>query len=329
MINRSERIYDAIAAGANNYFKLAEALPDIPDSKIKSGISYLKLAGYIHKTGMSTKSKFAVIPGNPYKAYERKPALPPPDDDNETETQETAIVEPVVTETISVPKAEPNVLDIPDFNQMFLDMVEMLGDQIAAKAKERAYAILNGPKTSEEFAQELMSRFSLPVVVFGGPDQTTLTFNTPPTTAAPVHVPGTMNLPEQFVQTHPEAIMKIDPSLMQVPKEPEPQPVRVRLPRVCVTGMKPIEAGKISTDFSETFDLTFWNDRQGDGIDQLKACAKNCDMIFWHVKHGSHSDEEIARSGSAKIVRVGGDLTQMRKKLREYFYELKNQQPIA
>ena len=327
MINRSERIYDAIAAGANNYFKLAEALPDIPDSKIKSGISYLKLAGYINKTGMSSKSKFAIIPENPYKAYERKPQLPPSDD--ETEIPAAASIPLPATDKSDVSKADSAVIAMPDFNQMFLDMVEMLGDQIAIKAKEHAYTLLNTPEFSKQLAEDMMARFSMPVVVFSGPDTTTLTFNTPPAAHAAVPVGVSMNVVEQFTQPEPTPVVKVDPSLMQVPKEPEVKVERTRLPRVCVSGMKPVEAGAISKEFAETFDLIFWNDRNGDGVEQLRAHSKNCEALFWHVKHGSHSNESIARDGTAKFFRVNGDLTQMRKKLREYFYELKQTQSAA
>lgn len=306
-MTNTDLVYSAINTGCRTYSEIQIVAIGLEKHQIVAVTSYLKCNGYIHKTGHGDKAVFTI---NPKKCYGPDTSLP-------SDTSE------------EMPVSDKQVLDIPDFNQMFLDMVEALGEQIAIKAKERAYAILNTPETANALAHELMGRFSMPVVVFNGPEQTTLTFNTPPANGVPTHVPGVMNVPEQFVQTQPEAIMKIDPSLMQPPKEPEVSKPRVRLPKVCITGMKPTEAGKISQEFAETFDLAFWNDRQGDGVDQLKACSKNCDVVFWHVKHGSHSDEEIAKNGSAKLVRVGGDLTQMRIKLREYFEQLKNQQSIA
>lgn len=110
-------------------------------------------------------------------------------------------------------------------------------------------------------------------------------------------------------------------SVPQPPLSPTKTAHRKRLPRVCVTGLKPIEAGRISQEFAETFDLVFWNDRNGDGVEQLRAHAKNCAALFWHVKHGSHSNESIARNGTAEFFRVNGDLSQMRNKMREYYQE--------
>lgn len=302
-MTNTDLVYSAINAGCRTYGEIQIVAIGLEKHQIVAVTSYLKCNGYIHKTGHGDKAVFTI---NPKKCYGPDTSLP-------SDTSE------------EMPVSDKQVLDIPDFNQMFLDMVEALGEQIAIKAKERAYAILNTPETANALAHELMGRFSMPVVVFNGPEQTTLTFNTPAPAPAPIHSHACCNISGDIaVGELPATDSVIDPSLMQAPKDPQVVKPRVRLPKVCVTGMKPTEAGKISEEFAETFDLAFWNDRQGDGVDQLKACSKNCDAVFWHVKHGSHSDEEIARGGSAKFVRVGGDLTQMRNKLREYFHDLKN-----
>lgn len=105
------------------------------------------------------------------------------------------------------------------------------------------------------------------------------------------------------------------------PQEPEKSVARLKLPRVCVTGLKPIEAGRLTQEFCETFDLQFWNNRQGDPLMSLRAAANNCDAIFWHTKHSSHSSEPTAKGGKAEFIRVGGDLSMMRKALTKYYQE--------
>lgn len=297
-MGRSETILAAIRGGAINYEKLKIALPEYSEHQLHSGISYLKHSNQITKEGTGLKSVFGI-------------PKPP--------------IEDLIIPTTEAPKPVTETLSIvlPDFNQMFLDMVEALGDEIAAKAKERAFRILNTPELAEEFSKEFMSRFSLPVVVFNGQDATTVTFNKAPAAGSSVSVPVQMDGHQsESTSTLVETQSHIDVNLMKPPEEPVAIQARRRLPRVCVTGLKPVEAGRISQEFGETFDLVFWNDRNGDGVDQFRAHANNCEALFWHVKHGSHSNEAIARSGTAKFFRVNGDLTQMRNKLREYYTQL-------
>lgn len=314
MTTRTNQVFSVIKNGATNYQLLQVALPELALPKLHTVISYLKQSGFISKTGLGENSVFAVI--KEYIPYESRADVPKASKTVEVEQKEPP-VEPIDTEN-------KEIMVMPDFNKMFLDMVEVLGDQIALKAKERAQELLTSPETVNQLAHEIMSRFSMPVVLFSGPETSTLTFNTPPAASIDIHKHIGAVVTEPVTSVSQEPIAKVDPSLMQTPKDPDVKEERIRLPRVCVTGMKPIEAGAISKEFAETFDLIFWNDRNGDGVEQLKAHAKNCEALFWHVKHGSHSSESIARDGTAKFHRVNGDLTQMRKKLREYFYELKN-----
>ena len=319
MTTRTNQVFRAIKNGATNYQLLQAALPEIALSKLHTVISYLKQSGFIDKTGLGETSVFTII--KEYTPFESRASLPKIVKSS-TADQPRASVKP--TEPM-----DKEIMVMPDFNKMFLDLVEVLGEQIAAKAKERAHVLLNTPETVNELAHDLLGRFSLPVVLFSGPETSTLTFNTPPAVSADIHK-HVMPVPSEPVPHVPtEPIAKVDTSLMQSPKEPEAKEERTRLPRVCITGMKPVEAGTISNEFAETFDLIFWNDRNGDGVDQLRSHAKHCEALFWHVKHGSHSNEAIAKNGSAKFFRVNGDLTQMRKKLREYYGELKQTQNNA
>lgn len=109
----------------------------------------------------------------------------------------------------------------------------------------------------------------------------------------------------------------------QPPKQPIVEQSKVRLPRICVAGMLPIHAGRITEEFQNTFDLVFWNDRTGSSSQQLQDYSQNCEVVFWHTKHCSHSDEAIVRKYSNNIIRVNGALTNMRTAIQNYY--LKNQ----
>lgn len=68
------------------------------------------------------------------------------------------------------------------------------------------------------------------------------------------------------------------PALPAPPKAPEVTKEKVRLPRVGVTGLLPQQAGVIQTEFCETFDISFWNDRQGDSSEKLRSIGIACEM---------------------------------------------------
>ena len=107
--------------------------------------------------------------------------------------------------------------------------------------------------------------------------------------------------------------------VQQPPKPHEEKKVVSRLPKVCVANLKPIQCGEISTEFGETFDLVFWNGKTGNSTQQLTECAKNCDVVFWHTSHSSHSAEAMVKKAGGNLVRVSGALSQMRKALLDYY----------
>ena len=95
--------------------------------------------------------------------------------------------------------------------------------------------------------------------------------------------------------------------------------VKTKLPKVLVIGLLPQQCGQIVTEFCETFDLDFWNDRFGQGMEQLKAMAKKVEMTFIHIEHTSHKADELISSVGGNFIRVKGGLSQMRDALTEYY----------
>ena len=109
--------------------------------------------------------------------------------------------------------------------------------------------------------------------------------------------------------------------LQAPPHQPEQLEHKPKLPRVGVTGLLPQQAGLIQQEFCDTFDLTFWNDRNGDGQGSLKAMGIGCEVVFHHIQHASHSTESALRSVGAKIVKVNGGMSSMRDALTKYYVE--------
>lgn len=110
-------------------------------------------------------------------------------------------------------------------------------------------------------------------------------------------------------------------SKSEPPSKPEQKQVINRLPKICVCGLMPQQAGMIQTEFHQTFDLTFWNNKQGDSNDSLLANGKNCEAVFLHIDHSAHHIENTLKSVRAKIVKVPGGMTAMRDALTNYFIE--------
>lgn len=114
---------------------------------------------------------------------------------------------------------------------------------------------------------------------------------------------------------------QLQTALPKPPAKPDIVIQKPRLPKVGVVGLLPQQAGLISQEFCETFDLLFWNDRNGDGIGALKSMGAHCDMVFLHIAHCSHTAEDALKSVSANFTRVGGGMTQLRDALTTYYVE--------
>ena len=105
------------------------------------------------------------------------------------------------------------------------------------------------------------------------------------------------------------------------PKPPVQEVIVARKRRIGVTGLLPQQAGTIQSEFCDTFDITFWNDRSGSSYSQLKAMGIGCEAVFCHVEHASHKSESTLKSVGAKIVRVNGGVSAMRDALTRYYVE--------
>lgn len=310
-MTRTDEIYEAIMEGNNTYQLLSIRLPHLTSSQFIQSISSLVTRDFIIKTGHSKNSIFAINPNKQYKTYKPINTLSngielKPDNNEIKHVQSSSIM---------------NFY----FNQLFQNLVKQLGEEIAAKAKEHAYAILNTPELANELGKSIMGKFNMPVIVFNGPDATTVTFKE--SVQHREHKSIKSNVPEIPVTPEVKApIFQLDDtySNMQAPIESKETVKKIRLPKICVTGMKPIEAGSITTEFGNTFDIVFWNDRDGNSVSQLKSYSESCKAIFWHVRHCSHADEKVASGGTAEFYRVNGDLSQMKRKLKEYYDKLSN-----
>lgn len=109
--------------------------------------------------------------------------------------------------------------------------------------------------------------------------------------------------------------------VQQPPKKLEAPAKQSRLPRIGVCGLLPQQAGQIQTEFCDTYDIIFWNDRNGDGSAQLKSLGISCEMVFLHVQHMRHTTESTLRSAGAKFTRVNGGVSQMSEAITKYYVE--------
>jgi hypothetical protein len=99
----------------------------------------------------------------------------------------------------------------------------------------------------------------------------------------------------------------------------EPQQKKDRLRRVFIVGLLPSQAGAISADFADCFDLRFWKD---ESFDMLKANAKSADLIVAFTSKLAHEAESAIRSvAHAEVVRCPGGMTSLRDLLMKYYVD--------
>lgn len=85
-----------------------------------------------------------------------------------------------------------------------------------------------------------------------------------------------------------------------------------RQARVTICGLLPQQAGLISQEYGQAYDLSFWNE---EGTDKLKALAKNADHIITFSSKLPHHVENTIRSVNRDFKRVMGGLTELRRVL--------------
>lgn len=147
-------------------------------------------------------------------------------------------------------------------------------------------------------------------------------------------LPAPAKAPEVKAEVQPEIVQEVEEADVAVdaeptapvfiaspPKLPVIEQAQPRKPRVGITGLLPQQAGMIQSEFCDTFDITFWNDRNGDGHGTLRAMGKGCDIVFFHKNHANHTTQDTLKNVGANFVIVGGGMSQLRDALTKYYVE--------
>jgi len=93
-------------------------------------------------------------------------------------------------------------------------------------------------------------------------------------------------------------------------------PPKLRLKSVLIIGLLPAQAGQISQDFSDCFDLRFWKD---ESMEMLKHACRGADYVISFTSKTGHSAEEMIKSQHVKIIRTPGGMTQLKNKLTSLY----------
>lgn len=99
-----------------------------------------------------------------------------------------------------------------------------------------------------------------------------------------------------------------------------------RKPTVLVAGLLPSQAGFISQEFGEVFDLRFFD--ASANLQQLKDMAK-VDYAFTFTGKISHGVEEAIMAKGTPVRRCPGGMTMLREKLTELYLELGKRKEAA
>lgn len=108
-----------------------------------------------------------------------------------------------------------------------------------------------------------------------------------------------------------------------VPKIQEPvlNQIKKKKPHVMIVGLLGSQVTIIEKEFSDKLDIYFWNDRNGDGIAQLKSHSYTSAAVFVHIDHCKHATENTLTSAGAKVIRVPGGMSSMRLALAKFYDE--------
>ena len=97
-----------------------------------------------------------------------------------------------------------------------------------------------------------------------------------------------------------------------------PAPPKPKKLKVCIVGLLPQQAGFISQEFGDVFDLSFWKD---DDPKRLRAYAKGCDVLYGMADFISHSHHDLVAAGGGKLIPVHGGMTSLRDVLTKRYVE--------
>lgn len=107
-----------------------------------------------------------------------------------------------------------------------------------------------------------------------------------------------------------ETPVVLDPPVIEAPK---PQ----RAPKVAIIGVTPQQAGILSSEFADTYDLSFW---QNDGIPRLRSIGIACELCLV-TKFVSHKATEVLTAQGANWRKVTGGIDSIRDALTGYYVE--------
>jgi hypothetical protein len=98
----------------------------------------------------------------------------------------------------------------------------------------------------------------------------------------------------------------------------QPATERAHKPKVLIAGLLPAQAGLISSEFGEVFDLRFY--MTDDNLKKLRNMLRGgVDHFMTFTSKIEHQAEHMATSLGYKIIRCSGGMTMLREKLEELF----------
>lgn len=124
------------------------------------------------------------------------------------------------------------------------------------------------------------------------------------------------------VETHlAQALRNIIPQVPVTPLSVEQLAANVKVlpdlrpkkPTVLIAGLLPNQAGVISSEFDEVFDLRFF--MMGDSLRKLRGMVATVDHVFTFTSKVSHGVEEVMTSAGHKINRCSGGMTMLKDQL--------------
>ena len=128
-------------------------------------------------------------------------------------------------------------------------------------------------------------------------------------------------VPEVSVPVEPPAPPVVEPPappVVEPPKLPVVEPVKSqRKPKVAVIGVTPQQAGILSSEFADAYDLAFW---QNDGIPRLRSIGISCELCLV-TKFVSHKATEVLTAQGAHWRKVTGGIDSIRDALTGYYVE--------
>jgi hypothetical protein len=111
----------------------------------------------------------------------------------------------------------------------------------------------------------------------------------------------------------------MEPRIAEMVQNLIPAPVpkeKSKLRKVAIIGLEPAQKQIIINEFSKEFTLYF---DSGKDFVKIKSFGSNCEAVFLHIDHMSHSVESALKSVHANIIRVPGGMTSMRDALTQYY----------